>query len=104
MEYIFNNDPTDTCIRLVYKDRVVTISLDRHTTLGSVAELSRDLEPAHYGNLVDVTVPRVPAVVRLPDFMPANFMFHDNPMADFEDLLSPRSGHEAPAYAASFKS
>ncbi len=101
MEILYADHSEHGNLRIIYHDRVISHPIGAHATMGTVAKLLRDLTPVHFGDPIAIDV-RLPSHA-LPDFLPADFKFEDDPLAEFEDFLPARTGMNIPSHVALFK-
>ncbi len=96
MDHLRTDRATNGQLRLLFGDRAISHRLDGATTLGDIARAVR----AQYRGTpiaIDVTLGETPNHHALPDFLPAGFMFQDDPDAEFPDIATEYPVPMAPA-------
>ena len=84
MDYLHTDRASHGQLRLLFGDRAISHRLGQATTLGDIA---RAVRVQDHGTpiAIDVTLGEAPNCHALPDFLPAGFMFQDDPDAEFPD-------------------
>ncbi len=85
MDHSYTGISTHGDVRFLFLDRVVSHRLPGRATFGDVAQAVRT---QNHGMpiAIDIAMDRNQAPRPLPEFLPAGFMFQDDPATAFEDL------------------